>query len=256
MKWSDAAETVLRTENRPLHYTLLARKIIQQKLADTKGRVRSVACYAAISSDDKWRQTKGKSPRFIIRRGIVKLAEWKRSKPKSDIFRHAQADREKIKKDLLTRLCRLAGNEFEKYLEELLVRMGYDNVDLRAGPRDEGIDLFCEMKQGINEVKTAVQAKCKQPHKKIGPKDVRYLRDVLSKFKCSQGVFITTSSFTPEAQAAAGEQGKLPIILIDGDMLAELALEHELGVNSQVIKTYAIDENFAPFRRPSSHTSR
>src|SRR5215471_9997389 len=78
--------------------------------------------------------------------------------------------------------------------------MGYQNVEIKGGPGDEGIDLLCEMSQGINQVKTAVQAKCKLSQNKVGPKDIRLLRDVLPKFKCSQGVLITTSSFTPIAQ--------------------------------------------------------
>ena len=125
--------------------------------------------------------------------------------------------------------------------------MGYENVELRGGPSDEGINLLCEMSQGINQIKTAVQAKCKQPNKKVGPKDVRLLRDVLPKFRCSQGVLVTTSGFTKQARDAANEQGRLPIILIDSNKLAELAIEHEVGVRSEQIKVYSFDDNFDLF---------
>jgi restriction system protein len=104
--------------------------------------------------------------------------------------------------------------------------------------------LLCEMSQGINQVKTAVQAKCKQSQNKVSVKDVRLLRDVLPKFSCSQGVLITTSGFTKEAEGAATEEGRLPIILIDGDRLAELALEHEVGVKAIQLKAYVLDDDF------------
>ena len=97
-------------------------------------------------------------------------------------------------------------------------------------------------------MRTAVQAKCKGPGKRVGPKDVRLLRDVLPKFRCSQGVLITTSKFTTDAKDAANEENRLPIILIDGDKLAELALEHEVGIRSQSVKTYSIDSDFELFK--------
>lgn len=111
------------------------------------------------------------------------------------------------------------------------------------------------MSQGINQVKTAAQAKCKQPQNKVGPKDVRLLRDVLPKFKCSQGVLITTSTFTMQAHDAASEEGRLPIILIDGGKRSELAIEHEVGVKSRNIRVYFLDEDFELFSRPSHRTS-
>lgn len=248
MRWGDAVEKVLRTENRPLHYTVLARKITQQKLVDTKGKRRSLDLYSAIYSDDKWRRSKGKPTRFVIRKGVVRLVDWQKRKRESDLLRHARAEYEKVKEEFLNKLRQLSGLEFERYIEELLVQIGYDNVKRVGGSGDRGIDILCEIKQGINEVKTAVQAKNKQPHNKIGPKDIYYLRGCTERERCSQGVFITTSSFTKEAQAAALEQGQLPIMLFDADKLAELAFEHEVGVRSQAIKTYALDASFGPFR--------
>ncbi len=253
MTWGDAAEKVLRTENRPLHYADFARKIIQQKLTHTKGRARKHSFYASISSDDKERRKKGRPPRFAVTNGIVRLTEWRKGRRKADIYGHAESHRDQTKKRLLGLLCQLDGVEFEEYLEELLVKIGYDNIVPRGRRRkhDKGIDLFCELKYGINRIKTAVQAKCKKTHNKIGPKDIYYLRECTLRDKCSQGVFITTSSFTRDAKAAAREQGMLPIRLIDGDELVDLALEHEVGATTQMIKTYEIDENFFLFRSSS-----
>jgi restriction system protein len=142
----------------------------------------------------------------------------------------------------------VSGREFESYIEALLTNMGYERVEVRGGPTDEGIDLLCEMSQGINQVKTGVQAKCKQPHNKIGPNAVRLLRDVLPKFKCSQGVLITTSDFTAEAKAAASEEGRPPIILINGEKLVELSVKSEVGIKSRLVRAIAIDEEFPLFR--------
>jgi restriction system protein len=249
MTWNDAAEKILRAEKRAVYYKALAEKILGQNLVKTSGKTPHLTVHASISQENKARQEKGIPPRFTIERGEVRLAAWDRPSTQATFERQVLAERDRVKNELLAKLSRLSGAEFESYLETLLVKMGYGNVELRGGPSDEGIDLLCEMSQGINQVKTAVQAKCKQANKKVGPKDVRLLRDVLPKFKCSQGVLITTSGFTPQASAAASEEGRQPIILIDGKRLVELAVEHEVGVRSQSLKTYFVDDGFELFRR-------
>lgn len=253
--WSDAAEKVLRKEQHPLHYKVLTQKILGQKLVQTKSKAPHIAFYASLAVDNSSRREKGVPPRFSIEKGEVSLTEWEAHKAKVAIFRHAQTERARVKDQLLRKLRQLSGGKFESYMEALLIKMGYENVELRGGPTDEGIDLFCEMSQGINQVKTAVQTKCKQKQNKVGPKDVRLLRDVLPKFKCSQGVLVTTSTFTPQAQAAATEEGRLPIILIDSNKLAELAIEHEAGIRGAEIKIYSVDDNFDLFKGTSSHAS-
>jgi restriction system protein len=248
MTWNDAAERILSQEKKPLHYKQLAQRILESKLVDTHGKTPHLTLYASVSVENKNRQEKGKEPRFFIERGEIGLSAWARSTARAGFLRQAQTERERVKGDLLKKLRQLSGVEFESYLETLLTKMGYEGVDLRGGPSDEGIDLFCQMSQGINQVKTAVQAKCKQVQNKVGPKDVRLLRDVLPTFKCSQGVLITTSGFTPQAKAVATEEGRQPIILIDGDRLADLAMEHEVGVKSQSMKIYSLDEEFELLR--------
>jgi restriction system protein len=45
-----------------------------------------------------------------------------------------------------------------------------------------------------------------------------------------KGLFITTGSFTRDAQREATREGASPIELIDGDQLCELLKEYRLGV--------------------------
>jgi restriction endonuclease Mrr len=252
MSWNDAVEKILSREGKPIHYRQLAKKILDERLFETKGKTPETAMYVSISVENKHREEKGSAPRFHVERGIIGLAFWATSSSKTKTLKQLERERVHVKLDLLRRLRQLNGPEFESYLETFLLKLGCQAVELRGGPTDEGIDLICEMSQGINQVKTAVQAKCKQPRNKVGPKDVRLLRDVLPKFGCSQGVLITTSSFNTQAHAAATEANRLPIILIDGERLTELALQHEVGVTSQSMKMYAIDEEFELFSRQQS----
>lgn len=248
LTWNDAAEDILKKENKPLKYTELSKKILDAELVTSQSRTPSITLYVSISQENQSRQKQGKRPRFIIAHGQVSLTRWETSAVQEAFLTQVDRVNKDVKKELLRRLLQLSGDKFESFIEALLIKMEYEQVQSRGGPTDEGIDLLCEMSQGINQVKTGVQAKCKQPHNKIGPKDVRLLRDVLPKFKCSQGVLITTSDFTREAKAAASEEGRPPIILIDGDKLTDLAIENAVGVKAREFRAYFVDEEFPLFK--------
>ena len=61
----------------------------------------------------------------------------------------------------------------------------------------------------------------------------------------TRGVFITTSRFTEGARKFASGLPQPRIVLVDGAQLADLMLEHQIGVTVEnVYKVYKIDENF------------
>ena len=248
LTWNDAAESILEKEMKPLKYTELASKILKAKLLESKSKTPSITLHASISLENQSRRETGKRPRFNIAHGEISLTQWETTAVQDAFSAQVERLNTLVKREVLQKLRALSGDKFESFLEALLTRMEYENVEVRGGPTDEGIDLFCEMSEGINQVKTAVQAKCKLPQNKVGPKDVRLLRDVLPKFGCSQGVLITTSDFTPEAKSAASEQGRLPIILIDGDRLATLAIANEIGVKGRDFRVHFVDNEFPLFK--------
>ncbi len=49
----------------------------------------------------------------------------------------------------------------------------------------------------------------------------------------SKGVFVTTSSFTRDARQTAGNVQSQRIVLIDGERLATLLIEHGVGVRTE-----------------------
>ena len=61
------------------------------------------------------------------------------------------------------------------------------------------------------------------------PKRIREFLDALNQADAKKGVLITTSSFTKDAKAPLGKTDK-KISLIDGQMLAELMMDHDLGI--------------------------
>jgi restriction system protein len=62
--------------------------------------------------------------------------------------------------------------------------------------------------------------------------------------KARKGVFITTSDFSQQAIDYANNIDNLKIILIDGEQLAQLMIDHDIGVTEEsryIIKKIDLD---------------
>lgn len=135
--------------------------------------------------------------------------------------------------DLLERVKGCTPQFFESLVVELLVKMGYGGSRLDAGKAigrtgDGGIDgIIKEDRLGLDTIYT--QAK-RWTDKSVGRPEVQQFQGALSGHGASKGIFITTSYFTKEAidYAAGLRNGK--IVLIDGEELAELMIDHGIGV--------------------------
>jgi len=153
-----------------------------------------------------------------------------------------------VRSELLTKILELSPVFFEHLILKLLVSMGYGNwVEGSAkhlgGPGDGGIDgIINEDKLGLGMI--CVQAKRYAPEKKVGSGELRDFAGSLN-FKCvNKGVFVTTSSFSTHALRSI-EKGSKRIILIDGEKLTSLMLEHNVGVRvNRSIELKRIDEDF------------
>ena len=122
---------------------------------------------------------------------------------------------------------------FEKIVVQLLVAMGYggnleEAATVLGRPGDEGIDgVINEDKLGLDVL--YIQAKrWEQP---VGRPDIQKFAGALLGKKARKGVFITTSSFSKEAREYVANIDSR-IILIDGARLAELMIEHDIGVST------------------------
>jgi restriction system protein len=56
--------------------------------------------------------------------------------------------------------------------------------------------------------------------------------------KAKRGVFITSSKFSNDATSFASSVGEYSVILIDGERLADLMYEYEMGATT--VKTYLV----------------
>jgi restriction system protein len=151
--------------------------------------------------------------------------------------------RKTLAQDLLNKVASLSPSFFEKLVVELLVKMGYGGSIQDAGRAlvtgksgDEGIDgTIKEDKLGLDVI--YIQAKRWAPGNVVGRPELHKFVGALAGQGAKKGVFITTSSFTREALDYV-PRNETKIALIDGNQLAQLMIDYNLGVTLQ--QTYEI----------------
>lgn len=124
---------------------------------------------------------------------------------------------------------------------DVLVKMGYGGSVRDAGSAigksgDEGIDgVIKEDKLGLDVI--YIQAKRWEPT--VGRPELQKFAGALQGQRARKGVFITTSGFSKEARDYVSLL-ELKIVLIDGDHLAQLMIDHGVGVN--ILASYEISK--------------
>lgn len=142
--------------------------------------------------------------------------------------------RNELKNELLAKLKTSSPSFFERIVVDLLVKMGYGGSRSDAGKAigrsgDGGIDgIIKEDKLGLDVV--YIQAK-RWDSNPVGRPDVMQFAGALQAQKAAKGIFITTSRFTDDAKGYVGQIGS-KIVLIDGELLSNLMIDHDVGVST------------------------
>jgi len=246
LSFTDAAEKILRGIGKPQTHKELATKALGQKLIQTESETPDISMHVSIRSEMKRRETRGEPQRFVFlgngRFSLVDLVAGKPTAQAKSALEQVRESRTEACRDLHDRLTsENNGPNFETMVADLLVAMGYQNVQVIGGKDDQGVDIICEKRDGILKTRVAIQCKCKSMAQKIGPKDISTLRDNLSSYQCQQGILVTTSELNDVAKAKAKEPGKDPIYFIEHDELLDLFAEFSVGVRNEALKFYQID---------------
>jgi restriction system protein len=141
---------------------------------------------------------------------------------------------EQLSGELLDRLKSGTPQFFERVVVDLLVAMGYggsrrDAAQAIGGSGDGGVDgVIKEDRLGLD----VVYIQAKRWDVAVGRPVVQAFAGALDGHAASKGVFITTSRFTRDADEYVDRIAK-KIVLIDGERLAELMVEHNVGVSER-----------------------
>ena len=189
--------------------------------------------FEKLLKERKLQQPGGRGKPYVLSRKITPPS----SPSDEDIEDIYQQIREKIAEDLLQQIKANSPAFFENLVIDLLVKMGYggSREDAEAVGRsgDGGIDgIINQDRLGLDVV--YVQAKRWQDN--VGAPEIARFAGALAGQGANKGIFIATSDFTKAAKDydAAG----FKIILIDGKRLAQLMIDHNVGVST--VKTYEI----------------
>jgi restriction system protein len=154
-----------------------------------------------------------------------------------------QEIRRKVATEILEALGSVSDTFFETIVLNVVHKMGYGGsraaLQRVGGPGDAGIDGVISLdKLGLEKV--YIQAKHWQ--QSVGRPEVQAFYGALAGQHAKKGLFITTSSFTVQAREfVRSVEG---IVLVDGSQLADLMIEHEVGVTSRDIKVPKIDNDY------------
>jgi restriction system protein len=171
-----------------------------------------------------------------------------RSTPEEQIEAAYLAVQSALRAELLERTWQNSPSFFEQLIIDLLVAMGYGGSHRNAAAQlgksgDGGVDgVVNEDRLGLDRV--YVQAKRYASTVPVGRPEVQAFVGSLVGLGATKGVFVTTSSFSRQAIEFARHLTQR-IILIDGNQLADLMVEHNVGVRtSRALEFKRLDEDF------------
>jgi restriction system protein len=153
--------------------------------------------------------------------------------PEESFAQAYQRLRTNLEVELLDQVKSSTSGFFERLVIDLLVAMGYGGSRQDAGSvigrsGDGGIDgTIKEDRLGLD----VIYVQAKKWDGAVGRPEIQKFAGALQGQRATKGVFITTSAFTREAKEFASSITS-KIILIDGDQLVQLMVDHNVGVST------------------------
>lgn len=154
--------------------------------------------------------------------------------PEEAVERAHQILRSNLAAEVLETVKSRSATFFEGLVVDLLVKMGYGGTRREAGQaigrsNDGGIDgIIKEDRLGLD----IIYIQAKRWNGPVGRPEIQKFAGALQGQRAKKGIFLTTSSFTREAQEFVGAIDS-KIILIDGVTLADYMIDHNVGVTTE-----------------------
>ena len=148
--------------------------------------------------------------------------------------------------EILIKIKECSPGYFERLVVDLLLAMGYGGSRKEAGEvlgksGDGGIDgIIKEDRLGLD----IIYIQAKRWENQVSRPEIQKFAGALLGQKAKKGIFITTSGFSQDAIDYA-KNLDTKVILIDGYRLAQLMIEHDLGVSiTATYKVKSLDSDY------------
>jgi restriction system protein len=227
LSFADAAEVVLErfAHKKPMHYRAITQKILELGLVQTKGQTPEATLYAQVMTETKRRIRRGDSPRFTMQAGgQISLAKWLTD---GDLAYQIEQHNDEVRKRLHARLRTIPPADFEALIGQLLVALGFEDVERTPYSGDDGIDVRGTLVVG-DVIRTRMAVQVKRWKKNVQSQIVQQVRGSLGTHE--QGLIITTSDFSQGAREEAARADAVPVGLMNGQQLVALLVENDIGV--------------------------
>jgi restriction system protein len=162
--------------------------------------------------------------------------------PFHDVLQSIKIYNDRQTEELRERLATMNPYRFEVLVKDLLEAMDYEDVEVTKQSGDKGIDVVAHFQFGITRIREVVQVKRWQDS--VTRPTIDQLRGALPYHQALRGTIITLGKFSKGCKEAALFPGAAPITLIDGDMLIDLLLKHEVGIGKQKQALLSVDEDY------------
>jgi restriction system protein len=228
MSFTNAAERVLVEfgQNTPMHYRDIAKKVLELGWVATESKRPETTLITQVSVEIKRKKSRGEFPRFVLHgKGLIGLNSQTQAEP--ELVERIKRHNQKIRRELLKTIQLMPPADFEVLIGELLVKLGFEDVEVTSESNDGGIDVRGLMVVGeVIRISMAVQVK--RWKNNVQAPIVQQVRGSLGTHE--QGLIITTSNFSKGAQSEARRPDATPVALMDGEQLVSLLVENDIGV--------------------------
>lgn len=148
-----------------------------------------------------------------------------------------------LQSELQERMQTMSDADFERLIVKLMIGLGYGEGRRVGRAGDGGVDgIITQDVLGLDVI--YLQAKRYKLDSAIGPEKIREFAGAMDTSGISKGVFVTTSRYTDAARKEAKRSHKR-LRLIDGNELAELMVQHDIGVRrDRVLELKRLDADF------------
>jgi len=151
-----------------------------------------------------------------------------------------------LAEDVLAHVRRLSPTAFEQLVVDVMLAMGYGGGSPEAGSitpasGDEGIDgVINEDRLGLD----VIYVQAKRWENPVSRPEIQKFVGALHGRRARKGVFITTSRFTSDARGYV-EHIDPRVVLIDGERLARLMIDHGVGVSTKdTLRVQRVDSDY------------
>ena len=179
-----------------------------------------------IQSEDQIRE-------FVRVANLERQTNKRKTETSSKVIRKGEDEEPNWQVALLEVLRVMQPDAFERLCQRILRESGFTKVEVTGRSGDGGIDGAGVLR--VNLISFHVRFQCKRYAGSVSAPEIRDFRGAMVG-RADKGLFMTTGSFTRDAEREAVRDGAPAIDLISGTELCNLLRDLELGVTLETVQ--------------------